>query len=316
MKLVVGLLPCVLEDVEEFAHLLVEIRDVGEVGATRPADVFLGDVEAAPVVGIKDALGVVVLVLVAKVRHLRQQMLATLVQVPEPLARHVGIMRVGEADGKAPRAVVLGAGKVIELGAGHVGDLVVILHLVGDLGDAGAGDRAHVVIPPVDAFARFAVIRGPAEIGGVDVGGQAFLKPVHLVGADEMHLAAEAGVITCAAQVVRVGGQIRRKLGGIVVDAGDRRQFARHEARAARCTERRGGVAIAEPGGFRRQPLHVGGVKPVGGTVGEEGPVQLVDHDDEDIGARCHASAFSSLSSAAITWAEAEASGSSEGKCA
>jgi hypothetical protein len=63
-----------------------------------------------------------------------------------------------------------------------------------DLGDARAGDGAEIVVPPVDPLAGLAVVRRPAEIGGVDVGGQPLLEAVHLVGSDEMHLARQAGV--------------------------------------------------------------------------------------------------------------------------
>ena len=102
----------------------------------------------------------------------------------------------------------MAARQVIDLAGGVIGDLVVIFHLVGNLGHPGTRHRAEVVIPPVDPLARLAVIRRPAEIGGVDIGGQAFLEPVHLVGADEMHLARQAGLITRAAQVMRIGGNI------------------------------------------------------------------------------------------------------------
>src|SRR3546814_11358954 len=69
------------------------------------------------------------------------------------------------------------------------GDLVIVFELIGDLGDAGAADGAEVVIPPVDALARLAVIRGPTEVGGVDLGGRRIIETTKLGGADEVHLA-------------------------------------------------------------------------------------------------------------------------------
>src|SRR3546814_6094833 len=93
------------------------------------------------------------------------------------------------------------------------GDLVIVFELIGDLGDAGAADGAEVVIPPVDALARLAVIRGPTEVGGVDVGGQPALEAVELVGADAVNLAAERRAIAGAATVMGEGRQRGRHIG-------------------------------------------------------------------------------------------------------
>ena len=99
-------------------------------------------------------------------------------------------------------------------------DIIVIFQLVGDFGNACAGDRAHVVVPPVDPLARFAVVGRPAEIGGVDVSGHAFLEAVQLVRADKVHLAGQRCLIASTTQVMRVGRDIRGKLGRVVIDAG------------------------------------------------------------------------------------------------
>ncbi len=132
---------------------------------------------------------------------------------------------MGEGDGETPGAGVGTAGEVVELLHRLEGDLVVVFELVGDLGDARAGDRAEVVVPPVDALAGLAVVGRPAEIGGVDVGGEPFLEAVQLVGADEMHLARQRGVIAGAAQVVGVGRDVGGEFGGVVVDPGAARQL-------------------------------------------------------------------------------------------
>ncbi|OIQ73123.1 hypothetical protein GALL_452420 [mine drainage metagenome] len=151
-----------------------------------------------------------------------------------------------------------------------------------------AGDRAEVVIPPVDPLARFAVIGGPAEIGGVDVGGEAFLEPVHLVGADKVHLARQRGAVTRAAQVVGIGRDVRGELCRVVIDAGARGQLARHEAGAARRTQGRAGVGIGKAHRARGEGLEIGRVQPLGGAVGKQGAVQLIDHQDQDIRAGGH----------------------------
>ena len=92
-----------------------------------------------------------------------------------------------------------------------VGHLVIEFELVGDLGDAGPNDRAHVVVPPVDPLARVVVIGRPAEVGRIDVGRQALLVAMELIGTDEVHLAGERGLIAGAPQVVGEGRDVRRK---------------------------------------------------------------------------------------------------------
>ena len=206
------------------------------------------------------------------------------VEVPVFAAGDEGVVGVGEAGGQAPGAGVKAAGQVVDLLHGLMADVVVVFELVGDLGHARARHGPQVVIPPVDAFAGFAVVGGPAEIGGVDVGGQAFLKPVQLVGADEVHLAGQGGVVAGAAQVVGVGRDVRGELGGVVIDPGAARQGARHEGGAGGGAKRRGGVGVGKahrPGG---QGAQVRDMQEGGGAVVEERAGQLVDHQDQDIG--------------------------------
>ena len=212
--------PAAVEDGEDLADLLVDVADVGEVGAAGAADVLGGDREGGVVAGAHQALAVRVLVVEGDGAGLGVEGGAVGVEVPEARAGDVGVVRVGEADGQAPGARVAAAGEVVELGGGVVGDLVVVLELVGDLGGAGAGDRAEVVVPPVDALVGPGLVGGPAEVGGVDVGGQPLLEAVQLVGADEVHLAGEAGLVAGAAQVVGEGRDVGGELGGVVVDAG------------------------------------------------------------------------------------------------
>ena len=183
------LLPCRLQRRHNLADLVIDIRDIGEIGAARPGDHVIGQGVAVPVAGIQDAARMGVLIVEGNGRDLRHQMRAVFVEVPVFPPRDVRIMRMGEADSHHPGAGISRAGKVIDLLRGVKGHLVVIFQLVGDLGHSGAGDRAHVVIPPVDPLTWAAVIGRPAEIGGIDIGGQPLFKAVHLVGADEMHLA-------------------------------------------------------------------------------------------------------------------------------
>lgn len=78
-----------------------------------------------------------------------------------------------------------------------------------------AGDRTEIVVLPVDSLAGLAVVRRPAEIRRIDVGRHAFLEPVQLVGADEMHLARQAGVVARAAEVMGERGDGRREFCGV-----------------------------------------------------------------------------------------------------
>ena len=199
----------------------------------------------APVAGVHQALGMGVHIFIGKGRW-RLQFRGALVKIPVFLARHERVVRMGKACGQAPGARIKAARQIVELLHRLMADVVIIFQLVGDLGHACAGDRAHVVIPPVNPLAGLAVIRGPAEIGGVDVGGQAFLEAVQLVGAYEMHLARKGGVIARAAQVVGIGGDVGCELGGVVIDPRAPGQGARHEGGAGRRTEGRGGVAVGK----------------------------------------------------------------------
>ena len=57
---------------------------------------------------------------------------------------------------------------------------------------------------------RAAPVGRPAQIGGIDVGRQAFLEAVELVGPDEVHLSGQAGGIAGGPQMVgNVGSEAR-----------------------------------------------------------------------------------------------------------
>ena len=268
--------------VEDFADLAVDVSDIGEIALARAADLVGRDVEGAPVAGVHQAFGMGVLIVIGDGGG-RFEFGRALIHIPELAAGDEGVVRVGEADRQAPRAGVAPAREVVEFLDRVEGDLVVVFELVRDLGHACASDRAEVVIPPVDAFARFAVIGGPAEIGGVDVGGEPFLEAVKLVGADEVHLARQRRVIARAAQVVGVGGNVRGEFGGVVIDPRPFRQRPRHEGGAGGGAEGRGRVGIGEPRRAFREPPQVRGVQESGGAIGKERAGQLVDHEDEDI---------------------------------
>ncbi len=210
---------------------------------------------------------------------------AILIEIPIFLARNIGVMRVGEAGGQTPWARIKPAAIFTDFAHRMKPDLVIIFHLVRGLGHTSARDRAHIVIPPIDPLTWFAVIGGPAEIGGIDIGRAAFLKTMHLVRTHEMHLARQAGLIARAAQMMRIGRDIRRELGRVVIDTRDRGQLPRHEPAPPRRAKRRGRVAIGKPRRAGGQFLEIGRMQPVRRTIRKKCSIQLVHHDDQDIGA-------------------------------
>ena len=107
---------------------------------------------------------------------------------------------------------------VINLARRLKGHVIIELQLVGDFGNARLQHARHVVVPPIDALLLQPPIRGPAEIGGIDVCGQAFFKAVQLVGSNEVHLAGEAGLVAFHTEIMRPSGDGRGELGGVVVD--------------------------------------------------------------------------------------------------
>ena len=119
-----------------------------------------------------------VLRLVAQIRDLGQQVVAVFIEIPVFLARHIGVVGMGEADGQAPRSGVISARQIVNLARRVIGNLVIVFELVGDFRNPCPGHRTHIVVPPVDALTGFAVVWRPAKIRWVDVGGQAFLNAV------------------------------------------------------------------------------------------------------------------------------------------
>jgi hypothetical protein len=78
-----GLLPGASSASRISADLVVEIGDVGEIGAAGPGDVILGDVVAAPVIGVEDALRMRVVIGIGDRGTRRAAVLAVLVEIPE-----------------------------------------------------------------------------------------------------------------------------------------------------------------------------------------------------------------------------------------
>ena len=133
-------------------------------------------------------------------------------------------------------------------------------------------------------FRRIDGIRRPAEIGRIDIRRQPLLETVQLVRADEVHLARKRRVIAGPAQVMRECRDRRDILCGIVIDLRPARQLPGHERGAGRGAERRGRIIVGEPRRAFGQRLHMRRVQKIRRAVGKQLSIELIDHDDEDIG--------------------------------
>src|SRR5690606_14010135 len=139
----------------KFADLVVDIGDVGEIALPRAPDLFGRDGKAVVVAGLVQALRMRVLLGIGNEADFRFQRRAILVQVPVFAPRDIGVVWMGEGNRQAPgapRGIVGSARKFVEFLLGVEGYFVVIFHLVGDLGDARAGNGTQIVIPPVDTL--------------------------------------------------------------------------------------------------------------------------------------------------------------------
>ena len=148
------------------------------------------------------------------------------IEAPVALGDREGIMRMGERGDEQEGTLVVGAGDFIERALGGEGDFVVEIELVGAHAEAGLRHRTHIVIP-VRPLRRMIPVRRPAVVGGIDVGRQALLEAVQLVGAAKMHLARQDRAIAEIAQVMRIGRNVGAKFGGIVIDAANARAGGR-----------------------------------------------------------------------------------------
>ena len=173
--------------------------------------------------------------------------------------------------------------------AGEEGRLFIIFDLESGRGRPGFDDRVHVVIPLVDPLMRIGPVGRPGVVGGIDIGGEAFLEPVQLVRPHEMHLARQAGPVAHHAQVMGECWDRGRKLGGIVIGPDLRHQLPGHEACPRRGTKRRVAVGRVEAGAARGQRIHVGRLDHGMAIGAGELRRQLICHDQNDIGRGGHA---------------------------
>ena len=226
-------LPGFLQCLHDLADLGVEIGRVGVIAVTRIADFLFGHRLRIRPDAVVHAAGVRI---VGQPGPGHVDVIVT-IEVPEFRPRHVGVVRMDKADHhgeglRSPHRVFQ------DTAAGEEGRLFIIFDLESGRGRPGFDDRVHVVIPLVDPLMRIGPVGRPGVVGGIDIGGEAFLEPVQLVRPHEMHLARQAGPVAHHAQVMGECGDRGRKLGGIVIGPDLRHQLPGHEARPRRGTKR------------------------------------------------------------------------------
>ena len=111
-----------------------------------------------------------VVIVIVHCWNVRQQVFAIFIEIPVLPSGDIGVMGMRKTNRQAPGPIIMPASQVVKFSAGFKGHFIIVFHLVGSLGNTGTGYRAQVVIPPVDSFTGFAIIRGPTEIRRVDIG--------------------------------------------------------------------------------------------------------------------------------------------------
>jgi hypothetical protein len=190
---------------------------------------------------------------------------------------------MGQRHDQAERPSVAVAGEIEQLLTDREHHLVVEIELIGADARAGVQDRTHRVVPAQPLFGMIP-IRRPAEIGGIDVGGQTLLETVQLVSAAEMHLARKDGAIAGMAEIMGESRNVGGEFGGVVIGADGRGQTPGHQGIARGRAQRAVAVGGIEHHPLPGQRVHMGRPgDPV--AVGRQGAGgQLVGHQDQDIG--------------------------------
>ena len=124
---------------------------------------------------------------------------------------------------------------------------------------------------------------GPRVIAGVDVGGEAFFKPVELIRSDERHFAGEAGAVAELAQIVGERGNRGRELRSVVIraDLGD--ELASHERKPCGGAQRRVAVRSVEAHAPCGERIKVRGLHDRVAVGAGELRRELVRHDHHDV---------------------------------
>ena len=143
-------------------------------------------------------------------------------------------------DKRKGRALSLGfvARRIKQPSFGGEPDFIIIINLEGGLRHTAFFDGLHIVIPFVDPLICGLPIGGPCKIGRINIGGHTVLKPMHLIGSNEMHFARKAGLIAKRCEVMRKGWHRGFEFRRIVIGCNPADQLPRHEGKPRRCAKR------------------------------------------------------------------------------
>ena len=213
------------QHIQNAADLFVHVIDHAVVSVAGAAHLFGRDAVNVLRVGHVQPLAVFVLVFKGNGWHARVVNVLVAVQIPMALRGHKGRVRVGVRDGQKKRFVLWRTRQVVQALRALVFHLVVVVDLHAAHARAGFQHRAHAH-PGGTVGRALEPVGRPSKVGGVNVSGQAFFKAMQLVGADEVHLAAQNGAVADVAQVVRHGRHGSRKFAGVVVSGNRMRQAA------------------------------------------------------------------------------------------
>ena len=217
------------------------------------------------------------------VGHRRHVDVVVAIEVPQPAGRHVGVVRMDEGGAEQERPLVGRARVVPDPALGLKGNFLVVIDLERAVVGAGLRDRQHVVEPPMDPVGLLPG-RRPAEVAGINVGRDAVLEAVQLVGADKMHLPGKTGSVARKPQVVRERRDGGRKFGGVVVGSDAGISLARHEGEARGPAQRRIAVEIVEDDARVGEAGDVRRLDQLVPVVGKRLRRELVEHDEQDVG--------------------------------
>ena len=121
-------------------------------------------------------------------------------------------------------------------------------------------------------------------IARIDIGGEAFFIAVELIGAYEVHLARQTGLVAGLPKVMGNGGRIRRKFGA-VIESSDFGSMLPRKQRKSRWRA----YGVVAVGTFENHPV-LGQCVDVGRLdhrvpVAGQGPgAQLIGHDHQNVG--------------------------------
>mmetsp|Transcript_125600 Transcript_125600/g.401637 ORF Transcript_125600/g.401637 Transcript_125600/m.401637 type:complete len:463 (+) Transcript_125600:976-2364(+) len=284
---------------EHLRDLTVDVAHHAVVGPTRFADALLGHLEITVVHAIVHPRGVMIPLIPRNERNGGHVDLDALVLVPKLLRAAVRVVGLCEGSMHEERALLhrtlpavhpcrAASGKLPELSLHLEGDVFIEVELHAGVHPISLGHRHESLekqrVPL--ACGLLVPIGRPAEVCRVYVCGQTLLKPVQLVGTNEVHLAAQNRVVALAAQQVCVGRDVTRELCGVVPSPDLSGKLPTHHREARRRAEGRGCVGVGEDHGLLHELVDGGRLRDLVAVVAKSLGGELVELNQQDVGQR------------------------------